>query len=96
MSKERNIFQKDMDDLREWQENQYNPGYYIGTGRTKMPLANLTSQPLLLLIIGILGLVSVLTILILSDATILDLLFPMILPTFFIVGGALRLKNSKK
>lgn len=33
-----NIVNTELEELKEWQDNQYNPGYYIGTGRIPAPI----------------------------------------------------------
>lgn len=38
-------YDQELNELREWQENQYNPGYYIGTGRTPYPLKRVGNRP---------------------------------------------------
>lgn len=38
-------YDQELKDIREWQENQYNPGYYMGTGRMPYPLKKLSSRP---------------------------------------------------
>jgi len=56
---EANEFEKNLSDLKEWQNNQYNPGYYTGTGRVPVLLRNMIKHPALLLIIGLtLGLIN--------------------------------------
>jgi len=42
----------------EWQEHQYSPGYYIGTGRPLRPISNLKRYPYAMIIGGILFIVS--------------------------------------
>lgn len=48
-----NEFENNLSDLKEWQDNQYNPGYYVGTGKVATPTRNLGKHPVLLLIIGL-------------------------------------------
>ncbi len=50
-----NEFENDLSDLKEWQDNQYNPGYYVGSGRVATPTRNLVKHPVLLLILGLLA-----------------------------------------
>ena len=33
-----NELEKEIEDLREWQDNQHNPGYFVGTGRIPRPI----------------------------------------------------------
>lgn len=92
--KEDNSFHKDMEDLNEWQQNQYNPGHYIGTGRIQRPILNLTKYPVLLIIAGLLGLILPIMLLLLTDMPILELLFLFFLPSILLIGGILRLKRK--
>jgi Flp pilus assembly protein TadB len=39
--KVREPYDAELNDLREWQENVYNPGHYVGTGKLSYPLKNL-------------------------------------------------------
>ncbi|ATW28228.1 hypothetical protein DCMF_28815 [Candidatus Formimonas warabiya] len=50
---ETNEFERDIQDLREWQNNQYNPGHYIGTGRVPRPVKGLGKFSILLIALGI-------------------------------------------
>lgn len=38
-------YDAELNDIREWQDNMYNPGHYIGTGKLPYPLKNLTRSP---------------------------------------------------
>jgi len=38
-------YDAELNDLREWQDNMYNPGHYIGTGKVSYPLKNIARQP---------------------------------------------------
>ncbi|MBE3579067.1 MAG: hypothetical protein IMW83_04225 [Caldanaerobacter subterraneus] len=46
-------FEKELKELEEWQENQYNPGYYIGSGRVPRPLEGLKKRPIFLMVIAL-------------------------------------------
>jgi len=46
-------FEKELKELEEWQENQYNPGYYIGSGRVPRPLKGLKKRPIFLMVIAL-------------------------------------------
>ncbi|SDL06141.1 hypothetical protein [Natronincola ferrireducens] len=81
--KEDNSFQKDMEDLNEWQQNQYNPGHYIGTGRIQRPILNLAKYPVLLIIAGLVGLTVPIMLLLLTDSAITDILF-LFFPPFYL------------
>ncbi|MDF2841424.1 MAG: hypothetical protein K0Q99_2196 [Clostridia bacterium] len=43
--KKRLPYDAEMNDMREWQDNMYNPGYYVGTGKIPYPLKNLARHP---------------------------------------------------
>ncbi len=85
--------QKELDDLKDWQENQYNPGRYIGTGRVPKVVSGLSKYPVLLIILGLIGLLPLTIILIFSEVNLIELLLFLAVPAVFIVGGILRLKN---
>ncbi|KNY30371.1 hypothetical protein [Pseudobacteroides cellulosolvens] len=53
LNNESNEFEKNLSDLKEWQDNQYNPGYYVGTGKVATPIKNMVKHPVLLLILGL-------------------------------------------
>lgn len=38
-------YDAELNDMREWQENMYNPGHYIGTGKVPYPLKQLAHRP---------------------------------------------------
>lgn len=38
-------YDSQLNDLREWQENMYNPGHYIGTGKLSYPIKQLARHP---------------------------------------------------
>jgi hypothetical protein len=38
-------YDAELNELREWQENMYNPGHYIGTGKLPYHLKNLAHHP---------------------------------------------------
>ena len=37
-------YDAELNDLREWQDNMYNPGHYVGTGKIPYPLKHLTRR----------------------------------------------------
>ncbi|MCX7746798.1 MAG: hypothetical protein N2645_07895 [Clostridia bacterium] len=98
----KNELEKEIEDLREWQENQYNPGYYIGTGRVARPISSLSKYPWLLILFGILALVPLLFQLIYLKLDIESLaanIIPIILTAAIagalIYGGIVRLIRNK-
>ncbi|MCC5910986.1 MAG: hypothetical protein JJT76_11175 [Clostridiaceae bacterium] len=84
-----------MEDLNEWQQNQYNPGHYIVTGRVPRHISSLTKHPSLMIIAGLIGLLFPIAIVLLTDTPITDLLFLFFLPAIFIIGGILRVKDKQ-
>jgi Flp pilus assembly protein TadB len=42
--KVREPYDAELNDLREWQENMYNPGHYVGTDKLSYPLKNLARR----------------------------------------------------
>jgi hypothetical protein len=79
----------------EWQEHQYDPGYFIGTGRITKHLEGLKKYPFLLIFYGIILLLP-LGYTLLKDGvgigSISTIAF-LILPLGLIVGGIQRLRN---
>ncbi|MFT9497747.1 hypothetical protein [Anaerosolibacter sp.] len=79
----------------EWQEHQYDPGYYIGTGRIPKHLEGLKKYPFLLIFYGLILLLP-LGYTLLKDGvgigSISTIAF-LILPLGLIVGGIQRLRN---
>ncbi|HOV25537.1 MAG TPA: hypothetical protein PK566_04150 [Pseudobacteroides sp.] len=97
-----NEFEKNLSDLQEWQNNQYNPGYYVGTGRVPVPLLNMVKHPVLLLIIGLtLGLINSISLFTqfsesnFSAGSYFDLIL-LVVSIFLIYRGIAVLVNSKK
>ncbi len=52
---EKNELEKNIDAIREWQDNQYNPDYHIGSGRVARPIRSLSRFPIILIIFGEIG-----------------------------------------
>lgn len=38
-------YDAELNELREWQENMYNPGHYMGTGKLSYPMKQLMRRP---------------------------------------------------
>ena len=99
---EKNEFEKDMRDLADWQQNQYNPGRYIGTGRVARPLRKLKLSGGLSVFIGTLFLLPALIPFVMNgDRNVFDivsemtsLIVPVILGIAFIYGGIKKIKDS--
>lgn len=87
---EKNGFEKDMEDLQDWLDNQYNPGHYIGTGYIPRPISRLTKYPFLLIIFGLLYIVPVIIVLISSEfnwSSLTSTIIPIIISIGFIIRG---------
>jgi len=50
--KESNEFEKQLNEINEWQNNANNPGHFIGNGKVPAPIKNLSKSPLTMIIIG--------------------------------------------
>ncbi|AYO31607.1 hypothetical protein D2962_14250 [Biomaibacter acetigenes] len=100
--KKKNEFEKDMEDLQDWLDNQYNPGHYVGTGRVPRPIGRLTKYPLLLIIFGLLYFAPVIIVLVSSKFTcssLISSIIPVLISIGFIIGGIQkysRMRNRKK
>lgn len=94
-----NEFEKDLSDLKEWQDNQYNPGFYIGTGRTPRSISMLGKYPVILIILGILFGFLVLLMLLKFDFSIdimMISLVELIISICLIYGGITRLRKNRR
>ena len=95
----KNEFEKEISDLKDWQENQYNPGYYIGTGRVPKPIARLSKFPRVLIAIGILWLIPGFLIIFSQSFNynnIIGCIFSIIFGGVIIYGGITRLISKRK
>ncbi|WP_432662995.1 hypothetical protein R9X47_20710 [Wukongibacter baidiensis] len=95
-NRKNNEFEKEIDRIKEWQDNQYNPGYYMGTGHTQRPLSQLSKYPVLLIVIGILNFIMPILFLVTGREVSGSFIVQAILGGIFIYGGVQRLKNRKK
>lgn len=99
---DKNEFDKDMKDLQDWLDNQYNPGHYVGTGRVPRPVGRLTKYPLSLIIFGLLYILPVIIVLVSSEITwssLISLIIPFLISIGLIIGGIQRysrMRNRKK
>lgn len=94
-----NEFEKELAELREWQENQYNPGYYIGTGRVPKPLMGLSRYPKILIGFGVLCLFPDVLLIISKDFgydSIIGCVMSTLLGGAVIYGGISRLISKRK
>lgn len=94
---ENDKFEKQLKDIKEWQDNYNNPGHYIGSGKVPTPLKNLFKSPAIILIVGII--IAILTLYsIISNLTfenILSNIFSIIISVSFIFGGIIRILNKR-
>lgn len=98
LEQQENDFEKNIAEIKEWQDNQYNPGYYIGTGRVPKPISSLSKYPSILIIFGILGLLTSVLLFISSEISITNVpsfILGLFLSSCFIYGGVARLKKRK-
>ncbi len=101
-SDEKNEFKKDIEDLQDWLDNQYNPGHYIGTGRVPRPVSRLTKHPFLLIVFGLLIIVPTIIVLTSSEFTwssLISSIIPLIISIGFIIRGVqryLQMRDHKK
>ncbi|TCW34275.1 hypothetical protein EDC21_11941 [Thermohydrogenium kirishiense] len=97
-SNKKNEFEKELDDLKEWEENQYNPGYYIGTGKIPEPIKGVGKYPFIQIIIGLIILIPII-IAIIDETDVLNIIsfiIPAIIGLSLIYGGIIKLINMKK
>jgi len=88
----KNKFQNDLDDLKNWQDNQYNRGYFLGSGNIPRPTLMLCKKPKLLIYIGILfAILSILCIIYIGMSS--GTIWLIILSIVFLLGGFLRLNG---
>ncbi|MFA5528280.1 MAG: hypothetical protein WC996_06645 [Peptostreptococcales bacterium] len=85
---------KDIEELKDWQNEQYSPGNYIGTGKVPRPIMGLTKFPIILLIIGVLILVVGVFLLYLEKYSIG--MINLILGMPFLYGGIARIRKYKR
>ncbi len=94
-SNEKNEFEDQLEEIKEWQDNMYNPGHYIGTGKIPYPLKSIFKYPIILIIIGIMGAVPPLLGIILNGFSPLSVIF-LIFFSILIYGGIRRIIISRK
>ena len=92
---DRNELEKELEDIKEWQDNQYNPGHYIGTGRVPRPVIRLAKYPIILVIIGVMGAVPSLLGIILQGFSFISIVF-VLLFGILIYGGVRRIIMTRK
>jgi len=96
---EANQFEEELQSLKEWQKHQYDPGYYIGTGRIPKPLAAFSKFPSLLVGFGIVLIgYSILNLSLngINLNMILTNVIPLLLGVALLVGGLQRILINDK
>lgn len=95
---ELNPFEEQMEEIRDWQDNAYNPGHYIGTGRVTPAVRGLSKYPVIMLIAGILFLIP--TVISLKNGFSFENLFTQVIPLIIgcglVYGGVARLSKKPK
>lgn len=82
---------------QEWQENQYNPGAFIGTGKIAKPLKDIHKGRLLPLLIGILFFaVSILQIITIDLSNTINILINLPITLVILVIGIYGIKTGIK
>lgn len=92
-NRKENDFEKDMEDLEQWQEQQYSPGHFIGTGKIPRPILKSKKHPKVLIAIGVIGLMVPVGGILFADVLFREMAFMIFLSSVFIIGGVLRLKK---
>lgn len=94
---ENNKFEKQLKDIKEWQDNYNNPGHYIGSGKVPTPLKNIFKSPTIILIVGIIIAIITLYSIInnLSFRNIWNNILYIIISVSFIFGGIIRILNKR-
>lgn len=88
-------FEEQVEEIKEWQENLYNPGHYIGTGKVPLPLKKLISSPIMTIVLGmiffILPLIEIIQYF--SIEMIISNIIPLVVGIILIIGGLIRIKK---
>lgn len=96
---DKNDFEKDMADLTDWQEHQYSPGYYVGTGRIPRPIKAVAKYPILFVVVGFFSVLLLVAGFLMSGFSF-ENFYGIILPLFFALlilsGGIMKMRNDKK
>lgn len=95
--KEHNSFEKQLSEIKEWQDNLYNPGHYIGTGKIPPHIKNFNKTPAILLFIAIIFLLpSILGII--SNFSVENILYSsiwLILGVILLIEGFIKIKSTR-
>lgn len=83
--------------MEEWQNNQFNPGYYVGNGRIPSPIKGLSKKPIILIVFGFVMLLPI-VLAVLAEfnwSNLLAFIIPIIIALAFIYGGFRRISEKK-
>lgn len=95
---EGNKFEEQIEEVKEWQQNANNPGYYVGTGRATLPMKNILRSPVILILIGVICLVISICNIVgeFSFSSVMGNLTMLIIGAGLLIGGILRALGSRK
>lgn len=96
MSENKNKFEEKIDDLKDWQDNQYNIGKYYDPNQKPNLFKIIQGMPLLFIVMGVMMLILAVVIVIkgISFTSIVQSLGLIFLGVAFIIGGQQRLKRQ--
>ncbi|WP_315115093.1 hypothetical protein [uncultured Clostridium sp.] len=96
-NKEINLFEEQLDEIKEYQKNAFNPGHYVGTGRVNLATKNLFKSSKVLITTGIIFLVPAIYNIIknFNIVTLLSQTMQIIIGCALIFGGFIRLRRKK-
>lgn len=96
MSGDRNEFEEKVDELKDWQNNQYNIGRYYDPNQKPNLLKVIQGKPLLFIVLGIMMLLLAVVIVIkgMSFVSIVQSLILILLGLAFIIGGKQRYERQ--
>ncbi|MEW9097366.1 MAG: hypothetical protein AB2417_20015 [Clostridiaceae bacterium] len=96
-NKEINSFEEQLDEIKEYQKNAFNPGYYVGSGRVNLATKNLFKSPKVLITMGIIFLIPAIYNIIkdFNVVTLLNQAMQIIIGCILTFGGFKRLRRKK-
>ncbi|RKD30014.1 hypothetical protein [Thermohalobacter berrensis] len=93
--KNKNKLKNELKELKEWQDNQFNPGHYIGTGRVPNPIKKLSKFPIFLIVLCIFILITPLLYILKLKKFSASSLILLIFGAILVYGGIKRIINKK-
>lgn len=92
-----NPFEEQLDEIKEYQKNAFNPGYYVGSGKVNLATKNLLKSPKILIIVGIIFLIPSIYNLIrnFSIVAVLNQFIQIIIGSILVVRGFMKLHRKK-